>query len=192
LAELKNKKYDLILSDILMPEMDGKEFCINFRKLDKSTPVIALTAFDRNEEVEELQRIGFNTVISKPYKKEELINGISKYIPVKEFNQSERKILNLAEKAKKSNKIDRFKKLFLEDLVNRFYELKKGLENKDKEKMKFFCHNLKGTAPTFGYTEFAKLAEKASALYKEDKWEELLKIKEEFLENVNKIYDELD
>ncbi|NMC68296.1 MAG: response regulator [Spirochaetales bacterium] len=192
LTELKNKKYDLVLSDILMPVMDGKEFCINLRKFDKSTPVIALTAFDRDEEVDELKKIGFNYLISKPYNKEELINGISKYIPIKEFDQSESKLFDLAEKAKNSDKIDKFKKLFLEDLINRYNELKIGLENKDKEKLRFFCHNLKGTAPTFGYSQFAKLAEIASALYKEDKWEELEKIREDFLKNVNNIYDELD
>lgn len=192
LTELKNKKYDLVLSDILMPVMDGKEFCINLRKFDKSTPVIALTAFDRDEEVDELKKIGFNYLISKPYNKEELINGISKYIPIKEFDQSESKLFDLAEKAKNSDKIDKFKKLFLEDLINRYNELKIGLENKDKEKLRFFCHNLKGTAPTFGYSQFAKLAEIASVLYKEDKWEELEKIREDFLKNVNNIYDELD
>ncbi|MFN3411986.1 MAG: response regulator, partial [Exilispira sp.] len=187
LKEVKNKKYDLIMSDIMMPEMDGKEFCKRFREIDKITPLIALTAFDDSKEIEELKKIGYNFIISKPYKKDELINGLSNYIAINEIFSDEKKLIDLAEKAKNSDKIDRFKKLFLMDLKDRYAELKYGIEKKDKEKMKFFCHNLKGIAPTLGYPEFAELAEKASALYKEDKWEELLIIKDEFFKNLELI-----
>ncbi|MEJ5273213.1 MAG: ATP-binding protein, partial [Spirochaetota bacterium] len=191
LEEIEKDKYDLILSDIMMPEMDGKEFCINFRKIDKVTPLIALTAFNSKEDIDELKRIGFNSFISKPYTREELVSGISNYISVKEIIPEEKKLYELAEKAKNSEKIDRFKKLFLEDLKNRYDELKAGIENKDKEKIRFFSHNLKGIAPTLGFPQFAELAEKASLLYKEDRWDELVKIKEEFLEMVDKIYNDL-
>ncbi|HPC37766.1 MAG TPA: response regulator, partial [Exilispira sp.] len=191
LEEIEKDKYDLILSDIMMPEMDGKEFCINFRKIDKVTPLIALTAFNSKEDIDELKRIGFNSFISKPYTREELVGGISNYISVKEIIPEEKNLYELAEKSKNSEKIDRFKKLFLEDLKNRYDELKAGIENKDKDKIRFFSHNLKGIAPTLGFPQFAELAEKASLLYKEDRWDELVKIKEEFLEMVDKIYNDL-
>lgn len=191
LKEVKNNKFDIILSDIMMPKMDGKEFCINFRKFDRETPLIALTAFDRKNEIDELIKIGFNSIILKPYKKEELVDGLSKYIKVKEILDDDKKLLDLAEKAKKSNKIDKFKKLFLTDLKDRYAELKAGLENKDKEKMKFFCHNLKGVAPTLGYSEFVEIAEKASLLYKEDRWDELQQIKSLFFEKIDNIINTL-
>ncbi len=187
LSELKKSKFDLILTDIMMPEMDGKEFCKNLRLKDKNTPVIALTAFDRKEEVEELIKLGFNDIIPKPYKKEDLIKGISKFIPIKDIIDDEKKFLILKEKARNSDKIDKFKKLFLEDLYNRYLELKEGLANKDKDKIRFFSHNLKGIAPTLGFPEFSKIAELASTYYKNDRWEELELLKEKFLQMVTEI-----
>lgn len=192
LKELKNENYDIIMSDIVMPVMDGIEFCTNFRKIDKSTPLIAMTASDREEEVNNLLKIGFNSVIPKPYKKEDLIQGLMKYLPVEELKDNDdKKLIELEEKAKNSSNIDKFKKLFLEDLKNRYFELKNGIMNKDKEKLRYFSHNLKGIAPTLGFPEFAELAERASLLYKEDRWEELYKIRDEFLDMVDKISEKL-
>lgn len=191
LEEIKRQKFDLILSDIMMPEMDGKTFCQNFRAIDKETPIVALTAFDSKEDVEELINLGFNSVIPKPYKKDELLKGILNYISARELSEEEVKVYEIAEKAKNSDKIDKFKKLFVMDLKERFRELKEGIENKDKEKMKFFAHNLKGIAPTLGFPEFAKLAEEVSHLYKEDKWTELVKIKDEFLRKIEELSENL-
>ncbi len=187
LKEVKRKKYDLIMSDIMMPKMDGKEFCKQFRNFNKDTPLIALTAFDSEKDRNELIEIGFNYIINKPYKKDELIKGLLKYIPVREISEEDKKILNLAEKASKSDKIDRFKKLFLNDLYSRYIELEEGLKNKNKEKLKFFSHNLNGIAPTLGFPQFAELAEKTSRLYKEDNWDELIKVKDEFMNMVDEL-----
>lgn len=69
LKALPALKPDLILLDVMMPEMDGPEV---FSKLSKDEalceiPVIFITARSHPDEVEEFLRLGAIGVISKPY-----------------------------------------------------------------------------------------------------------------------------
>src|SRR5690625_2913840 len=67
-----NNDYDLILLDIMMPEMDGIEVCEAFRK-EKTTPVIMLTA--KGEEANRVQgfEAGADDYIVKPFSPREVI-----------------------------------------------------------------------------------------------------------------------
>lgn len=65
---------DLILLDILMPEVDGIQLLQHFKQ-DASTckiPAIAVTALARTEDRETLLQFGFTDYISKPYMLEDL------------------------------------------------------------------------------------------------------------------------
>lgn len=64
--------YDLILLDIMMPEMDGIEVCEALRK-EKTTPVIMLTA--KGEEANRVQgfEVGADDYIVKPFSPREVI-----------------------------------------------------------------------------------------------------------------------
>lgn len=67
-----NNDYDLILLDVMMPEMDGIEVCEELRK-EKSTPVIMLTA--KGEEANRVQgfEVGADDYIVKPFSPREVI-----------------------------------------------------------------------------------------------------------------------
>jgi len=67
-----NNDYDLILLDIMMPEMDGIEVCEALRK-EKTTPIIMLTA--KGEESNRVQgfEIGADDYIVKPFSPREVI-----------------------------------------------------------------------------------------------------------------------
>ncbi len=62
------KKYDLILSDINMPVMDGYEFVRKLRKLDeyKFTPVVFITTLDSEEDRKKAFMAGGTLYIVKP------------------------------------------------------------------------------------------------------------------------------
>ncbi|AUJ26374.1 DNA-binding response regulator [Virgibacillus dokdonensis] len=64
--------YDVILLDIMMPEMDGVEVCQELRK-EKDTPVIMLTA--KGEEANRVQgfEIGVDDYIVKPFSPREVV-----------------------------------------------------------------------------------------------------------------------
>jgi len=62
-------EYDLIVSDISMPEMDGYEFLQTLRASQPrylNIPAIALTGFGREEDTEKARRAGFTTHLTKP------------------------------------------------------------------------------------------------------------------------------
>ncbi|HMV43139.1 MAG TPA: response regulator [Leptospiraceae bacterium] len=77
--------FDLILMDIHMPEMGGKETTqiIKQNEKYKKIPVIILTAFARNEDVLEMK--GFaDAVLTKPITKAKLISEVARFIPTLE------------------------------------------------------------------------------------------------------------
>jgi osomolarity two-component system sensor histidine kinase NIK1 len=82
----KNGSYDLILMDIMLPEMNGYQITTEIRKLEKlknvEKPVIilALTANTYENDKEKCLSAGMNEYISKPFSAQQLINTIEKYI----------------------------------------------------------------------------------------------------------------
>jgi PAS domain S-box-containing protein len=70
---------DLILMDILMPEMDGYEATRQIRQFNKDIVIIAQTAYGFSGEREKAIKAGCDDFISKPIKKDELLSLIQKY-----------------------------------------------------------------------------------------------------------------
>ena len=64
---------DLILLDVMMPEMDGFQVCREIRQTDKLTPIIMLTA--REEEADRVMglELGADDYVSKPFSVRELM-----------------------------------------------------------------------------------------------------------------------
>jgi len=83
--ELINDQTDLVVSDILMPEMDGIELCQEIKKSYPELPVILISGGGRQPTVntgydylESAKRLtGVNTILKKPFDPEELINQIN-------------------------------------------------------------------------------------------------------------------
>lgn len=69
------EKYDLILLDVMLPEMDGMEICKRVREVS-NVPIIMLTARDEiNDKVEGLD-LGANDYVTKPFAAPELLARI--------------------------------------------------------------------------------------------------------------------
>ena len=87
LEKFKTKKYDIILMDLQMPEMDGYETTRRIRMLEKSlhkkTPIIALTASAISEIRNRIMEAGMDDSISKPFNPDDLFNKILKYTEIK-------------------------------------------------------------------------------------------------------------
>ncbi len=76
-----NQKFDLILLDQMMPELDGISTLHELKKLqDFNIPTIMLTADAIKGKKEEYLKEGFNDYISKPIEKNELIRILTKYL----------------------------------------------------------------------------------------------------------------
>lgn len=71
-----NPEVNLVLMDIKMPMMDGKSALLEIRKFNADLPVIAQTAYALESDKQELLELGFNEYVSKPIRKQELIDKV--------------------------------------------------------------------------------------------------------------------
>ncbi|ABK44615.1 PAS/PAC sensor hybrid histidine kinase [Magnetococcus marinus MC-1] len=82
LEEFKKQPFDLVLTDIQMPIMDGYEAIRQIRQWESSqkmttrTPIIALTAHVMKEEAEQIEQAGGDLHLSKPIQKKRLLEVI--------------------------------------------------------------------------------------------------------------------
>lgn len=69
LGMAREREFDVVLSDISMPGMDGFEFVSRLRTLPgyQAVPVVALTGFGRPEDRQRAQRQGFYAHLTKPF-----------------------------------------------------------------------------------------------------------------------------
>ncbi|KGO81826.1 signal transduction histidine kinase [Flavobacterium cauense R2A-7] len=67
LKVLENEVFDVILMDINMPKINGFDTSKLIRKKGVTTPIIAVTAFDKQEIIEQVQASKMNEVIVKPF-----------------------------------------------------------------------------------------------------------------------------
>ena len=67
LAKLLSSTYDLVISDIKMPEIDGKELIIRMRKQGIVTPVVFITAFATIDSAVEMMQHGAVDYVTKPF-----------------------------------------------------------------------------------------------------------------------------
>jgi DNA-binding response OmpR family regulator len=73
-------KYDLIVLDILLPKMDGKEVLRKIRSMDIQTPVIFLTAKDSESDIVHGLNLGADDYLTKPFSFNELLARIQAII----------------------------------------------------------------------------------------------------------------
>ncbi len=80
LDKLAKGNYDLILLDLMMPDLTGIETLAEIRKNDSVTPVFLLTAYGSIEIAVEALKAGANDYFSKPWDNEKLIIEIDRMI----------------------------------------------------------------------------------------------------------------
>lgn len=99
LKNIRENAFDLILLDVLMPEMDGLEVC---KALKESTatfdiPVIFLTAKDGIEDIIKGFEAGAADYVTKPFNSVELIARVSTHAKLKEKRDNEKYLISRLE-----------------------------------------------------------------------------------------------
>jgi two-component system, chemotaxis family, chemotaxis protein CheY len=80
LDQLESNKFNLIVCDVNMPEMDGMTFVEEARKLEscKFTPILMLTTETKDDLREKAKSLGVRAWLVKPFQPQVLLSAISK------------------------------------------------------------------------------------------------------------------
>ena len=89
LHAFKNKTFNLVVLDIMLPEIDGLSLCELFRDQNKEIPILILSARNSTQDKIEGLKLGADDYLSKPFQLEELllrIKNLLKRSQGSEFN----------------------------------------------------------------------------------------------------------
>ena len=183
--KFKANNYDFVLMDIQMPIMDGYTTTQEIRKwenkINKSpAPIVALTAYAFKEDVEKCIQAGCTGYISKPVKKQALLDIITKYTGVitrKENNHPE-----------ENNKEKFFKKMQLEllkDINGNIKYVYEAINNNDFPEIERFFHKFKGTASFYNLNELAEIALNINKSAKDQNMEQIKIYMNKFMTKLN-------
>ena len=102
LDKIQNSQYDLIILDVMMPEMSGFDVCKKLRQLGNDVPVILLTA--KGEEIDRVLglELGADDYITKPFSLRELLARVKAILrrtnhAISENNTSNFELIGLLE-----------------------------------------------------------------------------------------------
>lgn len=92
LTLLRHQKFDLVLMDLRMPEIDGFELTRIVRREDgpnRDVPIVAVSANVMPETALRIDRAGMNGYLSKPYRPSQLRDLVQAYLAPEEESESE-------------------------------------------------------------------------------------------------------
>ena len=84
LERMRQGIFDLVITDIIMPDKEGLETISDIRKRDTQMPIIAISGGGRigpDDYLEAARHIGANATLAKPFARRELINTVSALLP---------------------------------------------------------------------------------------------------------------
>jgi DNA-binding NtrC family response regulator len=87
LQKLTSNSYDLVLLDLMMPDISGMEVLEEVRRRDRETPIFMITAYGSVEAAVSALKLGANDYFSKPWDNEKLIIEIDRMIARRELEQ---------------------------------------------------------------------------------------------------------
>ena len=77
---LEHGNFDIVITDIVMPQLDGISLVKELRKYDFNFPVIITSAHNETEYIHEVINLGVNGYVYKPFNVKMLINNIEKAV----------------------------------------------------------------------------------------------------------------
>jgi len=81
---LRSGGFDLVITDLIMPEKEGLETIADIRKLAGDVPIIAISGGGRvgpSDYLDTARFIGANATLAKPFGRQELITAVNGLLP---------------------------------------------------------------------------------------------------------------
>ena len=77
LEKFKNSEFDIIITDINMPNMNGMDMIKSIRAIDLNIPIILLSAYSQREYEKEMEELNINGFLLKPVLLEQFVKQLS-------------------------------------------------------------------------------------------------------------------
>jgi len=77
---LEKGEFDMVLTDLGMPEMNGWEVVKMIKKETPQTPVVLITGWGTNLDEEKVKESGVDGIIGKPFQVNEVIEAVEQFI----------------------------------------------------------------------------------------------------------------
>ena len=180
-------RFDLILMDCSMPEMDGYEATAHIRNFEENagyrTPIVAMTANTQRGDAEKCLAAGMDDYLAKPITLVELRQKLELWLPRSLQEErpaaptpSERSIVDLSDSAPLDHVIfDKLREIlgpsleqavkpFLEDTPAYLDQLELAVKDNVADKARATAHAIKGSSGNLGASQLAQLAKQAEEL----------------------------
>jgi PAS domain S-box-containing protein len=169
LEAVERERYDVVLMDIQMPELDGLEATRRIRRRHPRGPprIIAMTANALQEDRDACFAAGMDDYVAKPIRVGQLAEALAGLEPLEEEGPP------LTPGALDALREQFSDEDFVQDLVDTFLreapQLVADLRSGNREKARRAAHTLKSNARTIGAAELGRLCEELEELAKKDR-----------------------
>ncbi len=148
--------YDLILTDLQMPEMGGLEATEWLRKTGYSKPIIALTANTRNEDRDRCLAAGCVDFLAKPIDRSHFFSVLARYLEKSESSSdtTDNNINSLEQDPAYCALVNQF----IRQLPEILDQVSEAHQQNNWDKLRSLSHKLKGSSGGFGFPELGRSA----------------------------------
>ncbi|MGS2719837.1 ATP-binding protein [Paraglaciecola aestuariivivens] len=171
--------YDLVLMDIQMPIMDGKQALQSLRQLGINLPIYALTANVMSDDIKIYDSLGFNGTLSKPIELPLLYKILNKHLKVGQ-SATLSKFVPTPE----------ITALFYAELTKQHKMLDQSIQQSNYQELTHLSHVIKGAAATFGYDELGQLADQALLSLRKKEYKQGLTLCTKLRTSITEVLDE--
>jgi PAS domain S-box-containing protein len=161
-AALERRRYDVILMDVQMPEMDGLEATrlIHERWAATRPRIIAVTAGAMSGDRERCLAAGMDDYLSKPIRPEELAAALARVAAPASAALDASALQRLVEMLGDESALGELIDTFLAEAPNLVSTVRRAVADGDADDLRRAAHTLKSNAATFGADTLAELCRK--------------------------------
>ncbi|MCY2973713.1 MAG: PAS domain S-box protein [Planctomycetota bacterium] len=157
--------FDLIISDIQMPVMDGLTSIRLLREKGCKLPILALTAHAMSSDADKSKAAGCNAHLTKPIDQRLLITTCERWIKMFKQSQPDTSQLYTSEFADDPDMVELLDE-YIASFEGTVSDIKSSLETRNYEQLGRLAHQLKGSGGGFGFPIISASASKVEAKVK--------------------------
>jgi CheY-like chemotaxis protein len=181
LAALESERFDAVLMDVQMPEMDGFEATAAIRAREAATgdhiPIIAMTAHALKEDRERCLDAGMDAYVSKPLRPQVLFDVLEAQVPVTAAAGTAAAAAAAFDRDAALERVDgdvellkELAGLFLDECPQWMAEIREAITGREASKLQEAAHALKGSVGNFGAREAFEAARRLEGIGRDPDW----------------------